>query len=104
MQNNIRNNPTQYPLQIREFSISLYIILLSTLQFCEGYINRKIEKIWRRWENEKLRLIQLIDLQSMYGYENKTLLQQTGLWLNAVIDSRIYCAETFYCTESVKNY
>ena len=60
--------------------------------------------IWRRWENEKLRLIQLIDLQSMYGYENKTLLQQTGLWLNAVISSRIYCAEIFCCTELFKNY
>ena len=60
--------------------------------------------IWRRLEIEKLRLIQLIDLQSMYGYENKTLFQQIGLWLNAVISSRIYCAETFYCTESVKNY
>ena len=65
---------------------------------------RACSKIQRRFENEKLRLTQPIDLQSMYGYENKTLLQQTGLWLNAVIDSRIYCAETFYCTESVKNY
>ena len=33
----------------------------------------------------------------MYGYENKTLLQQTGLWLNAVNQSRIInCKRCLY--------
>ena len=52
----------------------------------------------------EIKTTQFIDLQRIYDYEDKALFQQAGLWLNAVIDSRICCAETFYCTESVKNY
>lgn len=52
---------SNFPSQTRGFSISLPIILLSTTQFREGYINRKIGKLWRRWERTtRLRQLELL--------------------------------------------
>ena len=64
----IHDNPTLHPLKTTRG----FLYHSPTHQFREGYINRKIGKIWRRWENKKLRLIQLIDLQLHYFKFNPT--------------------------------